>query len=166
MQRIRRRVTNVLMQSILNNSKRSLKNGLTKMLPRLQSEQSSSLVLIVISTVKAPIAQENILKNRFTAQLPLKCRMSADAFPPSAGWESRPKLVSWCSVSYLGLAEELLQLVLRQQTVVLHISWDFRRSLGFIVDCTMNLHVSVEDFQETLLALLEDQSQRLIKDVC
>lgn len=61
------------------------------------------------------------------------------------------------SCSCLGLSEELLQLVLWQQAVVLHVGRDLRRSLGLIVHRAVDLHVPVEDLQEALFALLEDE---------
>lgn len=68
--------------------------------------------------------------------------------------------------SYFGLAQQLLQLVLGQQTVVLHKGRDLGRSLGLIIHCAVNLHVPVQNLQEIFLALLggekgKDWSARL-----
>lgn len=57
----------------------------------------------------------------------------------------------------LGLAQQLLQLVLGQQTVVLHKGRHLRGSLRLVVDCAVDLHVSVQDLEEVLLPL---QGQR------
>lgn len=57
-------------------------------------------------------------------------------------------------LSCLGLAQQLLQLVLGQQTVVLHEGWDLRGSLRLVVHRSMDLHVPVQDLQEILLTLL------------
>lgn len=65
------------------------------------------------------------------------------------------------SHSYLGLPQQLLQLVLGQQTVVLHKSRDLGRSLGLIIHCAVNLHVPVQNLQEILLALLGGEKRQI-----
>lgn len=47
--------------------------------------------------------------------------------------------------------------MLRQQAVVLHKGRDLRRSLGLVVHCAVDLHVPVENLQETLLTLLGEE---------
>lgn len=61
--------------------------------------------------------------------------------------------------SCLGLAQQLLQLVLGKQTMVLHKGWHLRRSLRLIIDCAMDLHVSVQNLEEILLTLQEKEEE-------
>lgn len=63
--------------------------------------------------------------------------------------------------SCLGLAQQLLQLMLGQQAVVLHEGRDLRRPLGLIVHRAVDLHVPVENLQETFLTLLEEEGERI-----
>ncbi len=65
------------------------------------------------------------------------------------------------SVSCLGLAQQLLQLMLGQQAMVLHKGWDLWRSLGLIIHCAMDLHVPVENLQETFLTLLGEEGKKM-----
>ena len=69
-------------------------------------------------------------------------------------------LVLFSSVPCLGLAQQLLQLVLGQQAVVLHKGRDLRRSLGLIVHCAVDLHVIVENLQETIFTLLGEEGKK------
>ena len=55
---------------------------------------------------------------------------------------------------YLGLAEQRLQLVLGQQAVVLDVGRHLGGALGLVVHRPVDLHVPVEDLEETLLTLL------------
>lgn len=68
--------------------------------------------------------------------------------------------VVFSSVSCLGLAQQLLQLMLGQEAVVLHEGWDLWWSLGLIVHCAVDLHVPVENLQETFLALLGEEGKK------
>lgn len=56
-------------------------------------------------------------------------------------------------VAHLRLPQQLLELVLRQQPVVLHEGRHLRRPLRLVVHRAVDLHVLVEDGQEPLLAL-------------
>ena len=67
--------------------------------------------------------------------------------------------VIFSSVSCLGLAQQLLQLMLGQQAVVLHKGRDLRRSLGLVIHCAVDLHVPVENLQETFLTLLGEEGK-------
>lgn len=67
----------------------------------------------------------------------------------------------FCSLSCLGLAQQLLQLILGQQTVVLNKGRDLWRSLGLIIHCAMNLHVPVQNLQEALLTLLGGEKKKM-----
>lgn len=56
--------------------------------------------------------------------------------------------------------------MLGQQAVVLHEGRYLRRSLGLIVHCAVDLHVPVENLQETLLALLgEEGGKRWVGEI-
>lgn len=55
--------------------------------------------------------------------------------------------------AHLGPSEELLQLRLRQQAVVFDKGGDLRGALRLVVDCPVDLHVTVECGQEFLLPL-------------
>lgn len=55
--------------------------------------------------------------------------------------------------SYLGSAQEGLELVLRQQAVVLDERRHLRGPLRLIVHRAVHLHVAVQDLQEPLLPL-------------
>lgn len=68
--------------------------------------------------------------------------------------------VIFSRVFYLGFAEQLLQLMLGQQAVVLHKGRDLWGSLGLVVHCSVDLHVSVEDLQETVFPLLEEEQKQ------
>lgn len=55
--------------------------------------------------------------------------------------------------THFGLPEELLQLVLRQQTVVLDEGGHFWGTLRLIVHRPVDLHVTMENGQEFFLSL-------------
>lgn len=106
------------------------------------------------------------------------CRSSSCERKAGGGENSadKPECTSYfLSVACLGLAQQLLQLILRQQTVVLHKGRDLRRSLGLVINCAMDLHVPVQNLQETFLTLLGeerktigwwDQGQSVRRGVC
>lgn len=50
--------------------------------------------------------------------------------------------------------------MLGQQAVVLHKGRDLRRSLSLIVHCAVDLHVPVENLQETFLTLLGEEGEK------
>lgn len=55
--------------------------------------------------------------------------------------------------SYLGLSEELLQLLLRQQTVVLDEGRHLRWTLRLVVHRPVDVHVAMQNGQELFLSL-------------
>lgn len=69
--------------------------------------------------------------------------------------------IIFSSVSCLGLAQQLLQFMLGQQAMVLHEGRDLRRSLSLIVHCAVDLHVPVENLQETFLTLLGEEGKKM-----
>lgn len=61
--------------------------------------------------------------------------------------------------AHLGLAQQLLELGLRQEAVVLHEGRDLGGPLALVVHSAMDLHVLVQDAQELLLPLKEEEEK-------
>lgn len=60
---------------------------------------------------------------------------------------------------HFGLAQQLLELGLRQEAVVLHEGWDLGRPLALVVHGAVDLHVLAQDAQELLLPLQEREAE-------
>lgn len=63
-------------------------------------------------------------------------------------------------LSHLGLSEQLLQLLLRQQTVVLDKGGHLWGALRLIVNGPMDLHVAMQNCQKLFLSLLRHNEVR------
>lgn len=56
-------------------------------------------------------------------------------------------------VAHLRFSEELLELLLRQQPVVLHKCWHLWGALCLIVNCPVNLHVAIQNGKKLFFIL-------------
>lgn len=63
--------------------------------------------------------------------------------------------------AHFGLAQQLLELRLRQEAVVLHKGRDFGGPLALVVHGAVDLHVLVQNAQELLLPLEEEEEEEM-----